>query len=373
MTRPRSVRAAPVPLVPARRAARSVARAADEALLRTPPGAAPWAEVLAALIRRHNGTHAAKPKNVSYKTMQERAGFLFAFFRELRTNEEKPFRFDPRHLGNRHIRFMVRRWLARGLAPATVQQYLSFLRTFSMWIGKPQLVMDAAGYIDDPQRHRRSYCAVEDKSWSAQGIDAERMFEAMSEIDRYAAAQLAVKSAFGLRRKEAVMLQPHRQVVTAAQAGIAGAPCECYLDLLKGTKGGRRRYLPIDSERKRLALARAREVARHPDGHLGDPARTLKQNLRRIDYVMAKLGITQQDLGITGHGLRHEYANDLYARETGVAPPLRGGPAVEPLLDRQARLKVARDLGHGRVQIAGAYLSGPLKKRARRSESEPDK
>ena len=58
--------------------------------------------------------------------------------------------------------------------------------------------MDLERYIDDPARYKRSYCAVEDKSWSAQGVDAERMFEAMSEIDRYAAAQLAMKAAFGL-------------------------------------------------------------------------------------------------------------------------------------------------------------------------------
>ena len=271
-----------------------------------------WADVLKAIIRRHNWAHVAKDKGVSNKTMVERENFLFAFFHELRKNEDIRHRVDPRRLGNRHIRFMVNRWLERQLAPATFQQYMSFLRTFSVWIGKPQLVMDIERYIDDPERYRRTYCAVKDKSWSARGVDAERMFETMRAIDRYAAAQLAVKSAFGLRRKEAVMLQPHRQVVTALQAGIKDAVCEFYLDLRKGTKGGRRRYLPIDTDRKRLAIGRARDVARGPNDHLGDPARTLKQNLCRIDYVMAKLGITQQDLGITAHGLRHEYANDLY-------------------------------------------------------------
>ncbi|HZD27640.1 MAG TPA: integrase domain-containing protein [Xanthobacteraceae bacterium] len=307
---------------------------------------------------------------MSAKTMQERETFLFAFFRELRRNEDKCYRVDPRRLGNRHIRFMVKRWLGRGLAPATIQLYMSFLRTFSNWIGKPELALDLERYIDDPQRYQRSYCALEDKSWSAHGVDAERMFEAMSAIDRYAAAQLAMKAAFGLRRKEALMLQPHRQVVTAREARIEDAPCEFYLDLLKGTKGGRRRYLPIDTERKRLALARACAVARGPNDHLGHPGRTLKQNLRRVDYVMAKLGVTHQALGITGHGLRHEYANDLYEKESGAAPPLRGGSEVSRSLDRDARLKVAHDLGHGRVEVSGAYLGGLLKARSSASESD---
>jgi integrase len=231
-------------------------------------------------------------------------------------------------------------------------------------------VMDLERYIDDPARYKRTYCAVEDKSWSAHGVDAELMFDAMSEIDRYAAAQLAMKAAFGLRRKEALMLQPHRQVVTALQAGIEDAPCEFYLDLLKGTKGGRRRYLPIDTDRKRLALARARAVARGPNDHLGDPGRTLKENLRRVDYVMAKLGITHQALGITGHGLRHEHANDLYEKETGVISPLRGGAEIDRSADRDARLKVAQELGHGRIQISGAYLGGLRNARSTPSDSD---
>jgi integrase len=331
----------------------------NEYLKQFPIDQSPWADVLKAIVRRHNWAHAVKDKGVAAKTMEERQSFLFAFFRELRRNENKNYRVDPRRLGNRHIRFMVNRWLERDLAPGTVQQYMSILRTFSIWIGKPELVMDLERYIDDPERYKRTYCAVEDKSWSAHGVDAERMLEAMSEIDRYAAAQLAMKAAFGLRRKEALMLQPHRQVVTALQAGIEDAPCDFYLDLLKGTKGGRRRYLPIDAERKRLALARARDVARGPNDHLGDPGRTLKENLRRVDYVMAKLGITHQSLGISGHGLRHEYANDLYEKEAGVTPPLRGGAEVDRALDRDARLKVAQELGHGRIQISAAYC-GPL-------------
>lgn len=331
----------------------------------------PWATVLKVLLRHHNWAHAIKGKVVSYKTMEERERFLFAFFRELRTNADKRYRIDPRGLGNRHIQFMVDRWLQRDLSPATIQQYLSFLRTFSGWIGKPHLVMDPSDYIGDSGRYARSYTATEDKSWASHGVEVESMFEAMSRIDRFAAAQLAVKAAFGLRRKEAIMLQPHAQVVMAEAAGIADPDCDCYLVLFKGTKGGRRRVLPVDSERKRLALARAMDVARGPNDHLGHPGRTLKQNLRRIDYVMAKLGLTHQALGVTGHGLRHEFANDLYEAEAGSTSPLRGGEVVEPALDRPARLKVAEALGHGRLQISGAYLGG-LKNRTPGADSDRD-
>ncbi|MDY7574480.1 integrase domain-containing protein [Actimicrobium sp. CCI2.3] len=340
--------------LPRERQGRAAAPAYHPAL----PDQTPWAAVLMTIIRRHNWSHAVRDKGVSHKTMAVRQTFLFAFFRELRLNGEVPYRVDPRRLGNRHIRFMVQRWLDRELSPATLQQYLSFLRTYAGWIGKPQLVMPVERYINDPKRTRRRYCAEVDKSWSARGIDAEQIFTAMAAIDRYAAAQLAVKSAFGLRRKEAVMLQPQRRVVTARQAGIAEDDDALYLDLLKGTKGGRQRYLPIDSDDKRRALQRACELVRSLEDHLGNPARTLKQNLRRIDYVMAKLGLTQSELGVTGHGLRHDFANDLYEKESGATAPLRGGAVVDSATDQAARLAVARQLGHGRIQIAGAYLGG---------------
>jgi len=93
---------------------------ANEYLKRFPLDRSPWADVLKAIIRRHNWAHAVKDKGVSAKTMEERQTFLFAFFRELRRNEDKRYRVDPRRLGNRHIRFMINRWLKRELAPGTI-------------------------------------------------------------------------------------------------------------------------------------------------------------------------------------------------------------------------------------------------------------
>jgi hypothetical protein len=96
-----------------------------------------WKQVLQRLIDDHNWQHASKPKIVSNKTMHERAHFLFHFFGELRRNDERSYKIDPRNLGSRHVHFMVNRWVKRGLAPATIQLYLSYLRVFGEWIGKP--------------------------------------------------------------------------------------------------------------------------------------------------------------------------------------------------------------------------------------------
>jgi integrase len=90
--------------------------------------------------------------------------------------------------------------------------------------------------------------------------------------------------------------------------------------------------------------------------YLADPERSLIQNLNRLHNVMTKFGVTRRALGVTPHGLRHEYAADRYEALTGVAPPVRDGAEPDRATDQRARLQVARELGHSRVQIAAAYL-----------------
>ena len=46
-----------------------------------------WKQRLQRLINQHNHLHGRKDKGVSFKTMQDRANFLFHFFGELRHNE----------------------------------------------------------------------------------------------------------------------------------------------------------------------------------------------------------------------------------------------------------------------------------------------
>ena len=88
----------------------------------------PWCDELAQILAHFNRKHAIKDKDVSHKTRQDREDFYFAFFRELRSNEEQKMKVRPRNLADRQIRFMVRRWVHRGLEPGTIQLYL---RTFA--------------------------------------------------------------------------------------------------------------------------------------------------------------------------------------------------------------------------------------------------
>ncbi len=327
-----------------------------------------WIPALNALLRAHNHHHSVKSKGVSFKTMHDRREFLFRFFRELR---EVGINLDPRSLGNRHIRVAVALWLERGLGAATIHNYLSFLRGLADWIGKHGMVQPAAYYAPERSRVRRRHVATRDKSWRTSGVDAERKIAEIAAHSEHAAVHLDLQSAFGLRMREAIMLQPHRAVVAAAATAIADPKCAWYLWIggKRGSKGGRERYVPIDSDAKRGAIERAQRLATCADAHLGYPGCSLKQSMTKLCTILRRFGITRRALGVTAHGLRHQYANDRYAMLTGAPAPVRGGPAIDAATDDAARLAVAQELGHARKQIASAYLGPiPRKKRAPKAD-----
>lgn len=314
-----------------------------------------WKRHLKEIINHSNWQHGVLHKGVSNKTMYEREEFYFRCFLELR---EHGYKLDPRALGNRHIRFLVGCWVKRELKPATIQTYLSFLSVFARWIGKHGLVMAPQWYVDDPALVTRSYVAKNDKSWCANDVEAVQVIAKIAEYDIHVAAQLDIQSAFGLRVKESVMFHPHEAVVPSTVTGIENPVAEFYIQVARGTKGGRVRHVALDSEIKRAAIERAKHLATKPASHIGCPDRTLKQSMRRFYYILEKFGITKTQLGVTAHGLRHQYANDQFEALTGVAAPLRSGHAINAEDDSNARLAIAADLGHARQRISSAYLGG---------------
>jgi integrase len=163
--------------------------------------------------------------------------------------------------------------------------------------------------------------------------------------------------AFGLRRKEAVMFVPRLAEVPAHALPASAAPGTylAFLRIKRGTKGGRVRYTAIRNPAQSRALAAALDAA--PNGrHIGYPGLSLKQALRRFSNTLHRAGVSRRELGVTGHGLRHQFAADLYVELTDFEPPVRGGEVIDPATMEAAYLAVAVALGHGRPQIAGAYL-----------------
>lgn len=338
-----------------------------------------WGLRLEAVIGEHNSQHAARNKLVSHSTMHARAKGIYRVFRTLRALGFKP---APENLCGAHIEVLMRYWtadpelaacltgVASTLPPRThpysaayIQQQLSFLRVFAGWIGKPGLVQGAACYTAQPETVRRTYCAQRDKGWTGNGIDIDASIRAVAELDEYVAAQLRMVMAFGLRRKEAVMFHPQLAEVPDFALPASCAAINRYVSFLRikrGTKGGRLRFAAIRTQSQRDALAAAKCIAPFPHSNLGRPGLSLKQSLDLFSNVVRAAGLTKKMLGVTPHGLRHEFAGDLYFDIANLQPPVRGGdPCFDSDTIRAAYLEVARQLGHNRLQISNAYLGSP--------------
>lgn len=338
-----------------------------------------WKSRLQTILNTHNHRHGKRNKDVSHNTESARAHGLFRCFTLLR---RLGFDLAPENLSGKHIARLMEYWtanpaiaplchekgvamLAQPYSPAYIQQQLSFLRVFSTWIGKPGMVLPPERYVDDAALVARTYTARTDKSWSGHDLDASQIIASVARIDERVAAQLNMLLHFGLRRKEAVMFFPHAAIVPAHAVPTAHPVSDRYVAFLgikKGTKGGRLRFTAVRTDAQRQALDLARSLARYPSSHLGHPGLTLKQSLDLFSNVMRKAGITIKQLGVTPHGLRHQFAGDLFFDITELHAPVRGGdPLADPETIKAAYLEVARQLGHNRPQISNAYLGSITK------------
>jgi hypothetical protein len=161
--------------------------------------------------------------------------------------------------------------------------------------------------------------------------------------DPYTRLSLKLQAAFGLRREESIKIRP------------AWADRSDRL-VLKDTwtKGGREREIPIRNARQRELLEEAKQFA--GAGSLIPKEMDYVRQLQRFRAQCARAGIHHV------HGHRHHYAQERYRELTGWACPAQGGPTSKELtqdrraVDREARLAISAELGHGREQVTAIYL-----------------
>ena len=322
-------------------------------------------DVLDILIELYNKEHTAREKEVSFKTREERAQFLRRFFRDLKHKAGFPTLPDPRNLGQRHVQAMAAVWQKEKLAAATIQTYLSFLRGLAQWIGKRGLVRKPAFYGLKPEQYIRHAAAEYEKSFSARGIDIAGLIAKICAYDPYVGAMLRLMWALGLRKKEAIMLRPHLCVVPFGATGLPlhKKKADYYLRVEPGSKGGRERFVPLDTSERIAAIEHAKSVVATRDGHMGDPSGSLKQNMDHFGQVMKKFGITKAKLGVTSHGLRHEALINQYEKLSGEAAPVRGGARPPKAIEKVARQECAELAGHAKNRAATAYLGSVRRRR----------
>ncbi|WP_324658464.1 integrase domain-containing protein [Burkholderia thailandensis] len=291
----------------------------------------------------HSTTRISK-RALSIKTQEYRATAICKAFVELR---EGGFALQtPWSLKTKHIEYLVDQWVKAEQSGGTIENKLTYLRALAQWLGKANLVGTLGDYVDRREAGlERSYVATEDKSWVANGVDAVAKIAEIAQTCPYTAVQLKLQAAFGLRVEESFMLRPVEAVRDPHMLAVT-----------RGTKGGRPREVPI--ERKIAILEEAARLSNGVTGSTIPAGRTLKQWRDWYYYVLGKHGVTKSGIGVTSHGLRHEYLQTLYEQVAEVPAPIKGSSSrPDPAAHDEAKRRVVEAAGHSRVSKANAYLS----------------
>jgi hypothetical protein len=155
---------------------------------------------------------------------------------------------------------------------------------------------------------------------------------------------------FGLRLKEASMLDAKRALEQALTRNK--------VEVDKGTKGGRKRSVPVCWPSQIDALKRAAELqGNHRSLIPSDQtwAQFRDGEIRAAREILKAYGIEKF------HDLRAAYACERYKELAGLDAPVFNGTRAECDADKAARLIVANELGHGRIDVTNAYLGGRRK------------
>lgn len=312
-----------------------------------------WRKELQALIDRHAGVR-VNGNVASHRTRELTASVLFAAFGMLAGLGFKLQ--NPRNLGERHVEALVRHWHWQGRAIATMQNELSVLRKFSIWIGKKGMVRGLPDYLPEIAKTelQRKTGQIASKSWTDNGINIDQKIAQADGLNERFGLMLRLAVAFGLRRKEILMLKPWKCDHGSYLAVYPNA----------GPKGGRARNVPITNSYQREVLDYVKE--RMPKGDAmgwkttrrSKPA-TLEYNLKEYERRMEEIGITKSAAGVSGHGLRAEFAENaaMTNLEKPFVPPTLGGTAEQMAaadLD-QALSQVSEMLGHSRPGVTSSY------------------
>jgi site-specific recombinase XerD len=330
---------------------------------------------LAAFLRDFvikSGTGRLRP--VSQETSSKYTETLMKIIDELRS--ERAAIRNLSEIGKPHAVRLIGAWVRDGQSTGTIQNKTSILRRFLTFLGKENLIprgaqlktwMTANG-IQPPES--RTIVARTSKAWDQHDVD---VFDVLKKVEAecpLTAIQLEMQVAFGLRMKESICIIPR-----VADRGTV-------LSVVWGTKGGLPREVRFDDDLgvaswQRDVLERAKLMAeQNKKGTLSLQGKTLEQSRDRFYYIVRKHGISRAGLGVTAHGLRHQFAARRYQEISGFGAPVTAhAPATNAAVaeaDLHARTELSRELGHFRPSITQAYTgSFPLRDRGRSSRVQP--
>lgn len=191
-----------------------------------------------------------------------------------------------------------------------------------------------------------------------QGQDREHVQQIVDGLCHHhqqrAAAIVLLARATGMRLREAILADLPRLSREAQEIGK--------INIQDGTKGGRAgatapRWIAVD-DHVRGALEFARQVSPAGSHNL------IEQYESYLDFLQEIIRPAREILhahNLNGfHELRAAYACERYEQITQNRAPINGGQCcqLDQHLDREARRLISYELGHGRIDVVGAYIGG---------------
>jgi site-specific recombinase XerC len=268
-------------------------------------------------------------------------------------------------IGRKHVIALCKHWEAQGLEDKTINKYVSTLRRFLSLTGKFGAIPSGAEWhqilLDKGVTAGTRGCSLLPdfpKGWRDHGVDPSPIIAAIGVEEPVVAAQMQLQLEFGLRANESAQIIP------------ADSDKGDHLMIWRGTKGGKERRINFSSNpekgaTQRRALDNAKELASlHPKRCLAIPGLSLRDMKNRMLYLARKHGVRRDDRGITLHGLRHQFASDLFTELTGLPAPVLQQVAPEEYQRNSdkvqaALLEISRQMGHERTPIVHAYTGSP--------------
>ncbi len=245
-------------------------------------------------------------------------------YRRLRAQSLKP----------KHVEALTRHWLSQGISAGTIKNRMASVRWWAHKVNRQNVVARSNEHYGIPNRR---FVTDESKAAAVTGADLDKV------RDEHVRMSLELQQAFGLRREEAIKLQP-----SFADRG------DHLVLKASWTKGGKERLIPVRTEMQRDVLDRARRLAGL--GSLIPSNRNYVHQLHVYEGNTRRAGLSRM------HGLRHAYAQNRYLELTGWKSPASGGPGRKTMtpeqreIDRDVRLTISRELGHEREAVTNVYL-----------------
>jgi len=271
---------------------------------------------------------------------QARHQSLMRDFKHLQEHRGYSRRFDVHRFGKKEVCRLVHDMKEKGLSHRTIANRLVHLRWLASKVGREDQI---------PSNKDLGLRLRQNEPGHGENKAMPLLPEHLENMDPRMQLVNELKAAFGLREEEALKFQ-HRYATSAS---------EKYIRLKSSwTKGGRPRVIEVVNQQQVDLLNR---VKAHQIEHREKSM--IPRGMKYMSYKKAVQAVSTQ-LGIKGHGFRHQWAQQRFEQISGLRAPIAGGPRYTDLSpDDQARWdKAARlvnsELGHGkgREDITATYI-----------------